>query len=133
MINLTLSLSKAITEDATFVQWRERNGEKAENALNALNDSNRELIKAYITVFPDAKGYKYYSGVVDLHDLNGKFYNFCIDIIFDGSAEVLRRIESIDKEYSHLCQNSLGSAYEAEMRKEEVIEEYGNGKYLIWY
>lgn len=131
---IKLTLSKAITENnIAYPQWYPRRREAYREAYDALNDSNRELIKAYMTVFPDAKGYKYYSGVVDLHDLNGKFCNFCIDLIFDGSENVLRKLDNIDKKYSKLLKNSLGSTSEAEIRKEKVIEKYGNGKYLIWY
>lgn len=50
-------------------------------AFSELNDSNRRVIRAYMDEHPDAVGYKFYEGLIELKD--NPLYNFCCDYIFD--------------------------------------------------
>lgn len=52
-------------------------------AFDELNDSNRNLIRAYLEENPNAVGYKFNGGIVELKD--NPLHNFCCDIIFDRS------------------------------------------------
>lgn len=76
-------------------------------AFSELNDSNRDLIRAYIEENPNAVGYKLFEGIVELK--NNPLYNFCCDYIFDGSlAEKVTSTKAIDiddmvNEKSSLC------------------------------
>ena len=70
-----------------------------------LNDSNRELIKAYLKEHPTAKGYKYYHGVIELHD--HPLYNFCCDFVFDLGSRVVVSIDPKKAEHTFTPQNSI--------------------------
>lgn len=81
-------------------------------ADNNLNNSNRELIKAYLLEHPNAKGYKFWQGVVNITE---PIYNFSVDIIFDGTEEALQGIE----------------AETDECKKLDIAEKH-NGIVLVW-
>lgn len=64
-------------------------------AFTEMNDSNRDLIRAYIEENPNAVGYKLFEGIVELK--NNPLYNFCCDYIFDGSlAEKVKNTKPIN-------------------------------------
>ena len=65
--------------NAAYAKWRAFG---CPEAFTELNDSNRELIKAYMAEHSKAKGYKLYHGEIDLHE--NSLYNFCCDFVFDS-------------------------------------------------
>lgn len=52
-------------------------------AFTEMNDSNRDLIRAYLEEHPNTVGYKFSEGIIELR--NSPLYNFCCDIIIDRS------------------------------------------------
>lgn len=64
-------------------------------AFTELNDSNRDLIRAYLEENPNAVGYRFSEGIVELR--NNPLYNFCCDIILDRSlAEKIKTMKPTD-------------------------------------
>ncbi len=106
-----MTLSNAITKNHAFViSWYAGGNREADNDLN---NSNRDLIAAYLEAFPNAKAYKSWHGIVD--PAKTELYNFCFDIIFDGNAETVAAIES-----------------EPDALKCLELAEAAHGQYLIW-
>ena len=52
-------------------------------AFAELNDSNRDLIRAYLEENPNAVGYRLFEGIVELK--NNPLHNFFCDYIFSRS------------------------------------------------
>ena len=52
-------------------------------AFSELNDSNRDLIRAYLEENPDAVGYRLFEGIVELK--SNPLHNFFCDYIFSRS------------------------------------------------
>ena len=65
-------------------------------ASDALNDGNRKVISAYMNLYPNAKGYKFHEGIVELRE---NVANFFCDWVFSGSALSVRRIHMLEKSY----------------------------------
>jgi hypothetical protein len=95
--------------NAIYAKWV-INGRR--EADDELNDSNRELIRAYQKEYPNAKGYKCNKGIVELSD---NIYNFGIDILFVGTEEIIKKL----------------NAETAEYKKLDILDDY-NGIYLAW-
>ena len=107
----TANLNKVIDNNlSAFRSWSALSFQEADDNLN---NSNRELIAAYLEAYPNAKGYKSWSGIVDPPTC--ELYNFCMDIIFDGNAETVAAIES-----------------EPDALKCLELAEAAHGQYLIW-
>ena len=76
-------------------------------ACEELNDSNRELIKAYAEEFPAAMGLKINTYTEDEKKKSGIFkvteaehlYNFCCDFIFNGTAENFEAVKAAAEEW----------------------------------
>lgn len=92
-----------------YINWY-RNGRH--EADNELNDSNRELIRAYQKEYLNAKGYKCNEGITELSD---DMYNFGIDILFIGTEEIIQKLNAEAEEYKKL----------------DILDNY-NGIYLVW-
>lgn len=89
-----MTLKEAIQNNiGAYVNWNKNGRHEADNELN---DSNRELIRAYQKEYPNAKGYKLNDGIVDL---DGELYNFCCDYIFDGSKKIVDALNKESEEY----------------------------------
>lgn len=105
-----MTLSEAITRNnIAYAKWRAYGQREADNILN---DSNRELIRAYQQEYPNAKGYKCNEGIVELSD---DMYNFGIDILFIGTEEIIQKLNAEAEEYKKL----------------DILDDY-NGIYLVW-
>lgn len=87
---------KAAT-DSAFMAWK--NAGQCE-ACDSLNNSNRDMILAYIKCYPSAKAYKLWSGIVDIDVEN--LHNFCFDVLFDGQPESVKQIEQAQDEIGRL-------------------------------
>lgn len=74
--------------DEIFYKWLVHGRPEA---FSELNDSNRELILAYLEENPNAVGYRLFEGIVELK--NNPLYNFCCDYIFDRS--LTEKVKSI--------------------------------------
>lgn len=106
-----MTLDEARKQAASmFCHWR-MIGEP--EACDFLNDSNRDLIRAYQNEYPNAKGYKVWEGIVDIPTDN--IFNFSIDVVFDGSPEAIAAIKKEKDEDAR-----INAAHAA------------NGEYLIW-
>lgn len=107
----TANLNKAIDDHlSAFRAWSMLSFQEANDDLN---NSNRDLIAAYLEAFPNAKAYKSWRGIID--PAQTELYNFCFDIIFDGNAETVAAIES-----------------ETDALKCLELAEAAHGQYLIW-
>lgn len=83
--------------DSVFMAWKNA-GER--EACDFLNNSNRDMILAYIKRYPAAKAYKMWSGIVDIDVEN--LHNFCFDVLFDGLPESVKQIEQAEHEIERL-------------------------------
>ena len=70
-----------------YIEWL---CENRPEAYNDLNESNIEVIKAFKAAYPNAKGYKAHTGIVPIPE---KVYNFCMEYVFDGNEDIIKRIE----------------------------------------
>ena len=105
-----MTLSKAIiNNNIAYAKWRAYGQHEADNILN---DSNRELIKAYQQKYPNAKGYKAWNGIKEITET---IYNFAMDIIFDGTEQAIAEINAEPNESKRL----------------DIAEKY-NGICLVW-
>ena len=68
-------------------------------ADDELNNSNRELIRAYQQKYPNAKGYKAWNGI---KEITVTIYNFAMDIIFDGTEQAIAEINAEPNESKRL-------------------------------
>ena len=83
------NLQEAITHNnAAYAKWIAYGKPEA---FTELNDSNRELIRAYLQDHPSARGYKYYYGVIDLQ--SNPLNNFCCDYVFDLGSRIVVSID----------------------------------------
>lgn len=94
---------------ATYAKWVINGRCEADDELN---NSNRELIRAYQKEYSNAKGYKCNEGIVELSD---DMYNFGIDILFIGTEEIIQKLNAEAEEYKKL----------------DILDDY-NGIYLVW-
>ena len=78
----------------TFAAWHLGGTHEADDDLN---DGNLGTIKTYMAENPNAKGYKYHEGIIDLDTEN--LYNFCCDYIFDGTPENIEKIKAAEGEF----------------------------------
>lgn len=102
-------------------------------AYNELNNSNRELIKAYAEEFPEAMALKINiyteedkrsGGIFKINEAKN-LYNFCCDYIFDGSAENYAVVkEAAEKWRTH---KKIDDLHEL-----ETALEAANGVCIIW-
>ena len=93
---MKLTEAKSVNNLA-YIRWIESG---MHEAYDELNDSNRELIRAYVAEYPKAKGYKAWQGIIDIN-IN-ELYNFCIDVVFDGSQESIDAIMREKEEFKRL-------------------------------
>ena len=93
-------------------------------SYNELNDSNREIIKAYISEFPDAMGYKFHVGFVEIKDKEN-LYNFCCDYIFDGIFGNMAKVQEMHQKY-------MKSGKLADLEELDKVLEEANGICLLW-
>lgn len=93
-------------------------------AYEEFNDSNREIIKAYISEFPDAIGYKFNEGFVEVKS-DKTLYNFCCDYIFDGNFMNMSRVQKMHEQYAK-------SGKVEDLQKLQTVLEKANGICLIW-
>lgn len=92
-----MTLSKAIiNNNIAYAKWRAYGQHEADSILN---DSNRELIKAYQQKYPNAKGYKAWNGIKEITET---IYNFAMDIIFDGTEQAIAEINAEPDELKRL-------------------------------
>ena len=78
--------------DEIFYKWLVHGRPEA---FTEMNDSNRELIRAYLEENPNGVGYKLFEGIVEIK--NNPLHNFCCDYIFDRSlAEKVKSIKPIN-------------------------------------
>lgn len=112
---MTLEQAKEKNNDASmFWLW-----EGMPEAYDKLNDSNRDIIKAYLKEFPNAKGYKFHKGIIDLKS-EKTLYNFCCDYVFNGTPENITKIQAAEK-----APNAFPK------RLQNILEE-ANGICLLW-
>lgn len=76
-----------------YYDWQQKG---CPEASDTINSGNIEIIKNYMKLYPNAKGYKYHEGFVDL---NSKWYNFFCDWVFNGTDEAIARIKTLEQEY----------------------------------
>ena len=102
-------------------------------ACEELNDSNRELIKAFAEEFPAAMGLKINVYTEEERKRSGIFkiteaehlYNFCCDFIFNGTAENFEEVKAAAEEWRKNGKISdLNKLY-------RVLEE-SNGVCMVW-
>lgn len=91
MSNNRLERVRAI-ENETFREWMLMG---TPEAYNALNEVNREVIKAYMAENSNALGYKFHKGIVNLKA--DELYNFCCDYVFNGTAENIEKVKAAEK------------------------------------
>ena len=97
------NLQEAITHNnAAYAKWIAYGKPEA---FTELNDSNRELIRAYLQDHPSARGYKYYYGVIDLQ--SNPLNNFCCDYVFDLGSRIVVAIDPKKAERIFTPQNSI--------------------------
>lgn len=63
----------------------------AREADDELNSSNREFINAYKEKYPEAMGYKMYSGFVELSE---NICNFGVDFIFRKNEDIMEELRN---------------------------------------
>lgn len=93
-------------------------------ACDDLNNSNREIIKVYISEYPNAIGYKFHEGFVEVKNAE-TLYNFCCDYVFDGNSENMAKVEKLHKQYKN-------SGKIADLGNLQNALEEANGICLIW-
>lgn len=92
-----MGLNEEIADNwVIYVNWMRCGMREADDALN---ESNRRLIKAYQKEHPNAKGYKLWKGIIDIPE---QVYNFGIDLIFDGTPEIINEINNESDEFKRL-------------------------------
>ena len=74
-----------------YVRWSSWGSREADDKYN---DAVIEFIKAYKKAYPAAVGYKAHEGIVEI---TGKIYNFHCDMVFDGSAENIAKVNEAIK------------------------------------
>ena len=89
-------------------------------ASDELNDGNREIIRQYMELFPNAMGYKFYRGLIDLKQ--EKHYNFFCDWVFNGTEESLIKVKHMEREFEKTHEPTVLS---------DVLEQ-ADGICLIW-
>lgn len=105
-----MTLSEAITRNnIAYAKWKAYGQHEADGNLN---DSNRELIRAYQQEYPNAKGYKTWNGIKEITET---ICNFAMDIIFDGTEQAIAEINAESDESKRL----------------DIAEKY-NGICLVW-
>lgn len=98
-------------------------------AYKELNDSNRELMKAYAAEFPEAMGLKINAerenkGIFKIADVK-VLYNFCCEWIFNGTAENLKAVKEAAEEWR------TSRKIEA-LNKLEKILQAADGVCMVW-
>lgn len=81
-------LENVLNENTTnYCNWLVNGRQEADNDLN---ESNIKTIKAFKAAYPNAKGWKSHEGIIPIPE---KIYNFCMEYIFDGNEDIVKRIE----------------------------------------
>ena len=102
-------------------------------AYDELNDSNRELIKAYAEEFPAAMALKINLYTEDEKKTSGIFkianaenlYVFCCNYIFDGTAESFEKVKAAVEKWRK------GGSINDLNKLDQVIQE-ANGIIILW-
>lgn len=102
-------------------------------ACDKLNDSNRELIKAYLQEYPAAMGLKINvyteeekrnSGIFKIADAE-KLYNFCCEYVFNGTAENFQAVKVAAEKWRN------GGKIE-DLNNLEKILQAADGVCMVW-
>ena len=106
MENLNMKKLEQATYEHTkaycnWVQWGRR------EADDDLNQSSIDVIRAFKAVYPNAMGFKSNVGLVPITE---PIYNFAMEYVFDGNADIIKRIEEADNSIDKLM----------------VLDEYGD-------
>lgn len=102
-------------------------------ACEELNDSNRELIKAFAEEFPAAMGLKINVYTEEERKRSGIFkiteaehlYNFCCNYIFNGTAENFEAVKAAAEKWRN------GGKIE-DLNKLDAALEAADGVCIIW-
>ena len=92
--------------------------------FDKLNDSNRDVINAYKSERPNAMGYKFHVGFVEVKDAEN-LYNFCCDYVFDGIFGNMAKVQEAHEKYT-----KSGKIEDLE-NLQNVLEE-ASGICLVW-
>lgn len=74
-----------------YCRWSSWGSREADDKFN---DAVVEFIKAYKKAYPAAVGYKAHEGIVEI---TGRIYNFHCDMVFDGRAENIAKVDEAIK------------------------------------
>ena len=91
---MTLKELKTL-DTLNYFEWRESGSHEASDKLN---DGNRQVISEYMKLYPNAMGYKFHVGFVDLRQ--EKHCNFFCDYVFNGTDENITYIKQKEKVYN---------------------------------
>ena len=94
--------------NVAFHDWLMRGSPEADNDLY---ESNIKLIKAYKEKYPNAKGYKWWNGIVDIPET---IHNFEMDFVFDPTEDIIKELAQTD-----------------ELEKDKILLK-ANGICLVW-
>lgn len=92
-VTARLELIRA-TRRTAFQLW---NAQGRPEASSLLNDSNFDIIERYRQAFPNAAGYKFHKGIVNLSHSNN--HVFCADYIFNCTEENEKKIIEAEKDF----------------------------------
>ena len=98
-------------------------------AWDKLNDSNRELIKAYAEEYPAAMGLKVNAqreneGIFKIANVK-ILYNFCCEWIFNGTAENFEAVRAAAKQWRN-------SGKIDDLKRLEAILQAADGICMVW-